>query len=152
MATMRQKRVARLIVQNLDSPNPLNKGEIIEKARYTKVMAKQPSTVIDSQGVQDELALLGFTPENAKSVVSKIMNNDEVEPNARLKAADMTFKVHGTYAPEKSITIALDATVDKKDLSLAKQLLGKRRRSKTSGTSSDGVIPVAMGGEVQNKE
>lgn len=156
--TQRQKKVAKLIVENMSSTNPLNKGEILADVGYSIGMQKQPSVVIESDGVQNELKLLGFTEENAKLVVGKILNDEEVEPNARLKAADMTFKVHGTYAPEKSLNINVEAIVQEKDLSLAQSLLEQRTNKsieKGSGGSSppsNGIVPVAVGGEVQDKK
>ena len=38
-------------------------------------------------------------------VVSEIMLNGDLEPNARLKATDQVFKVRGSYAPVKSINV-----------------------------------------------
>lgn len=143
MATLRQKKVAKLIVDNMDLPNPLNKGELLEKVRYSKGIQQQPSRVIESKGVTDELALLGFTPEAAKSVVSEIMNNGDVEPNARLKAADMTFKVHGSYAPEKSLTVNINAGPSDEDVRLAKLINDIRRNSTTNGGRP---VPPAPGG------
>jgi len=165
---MRQKKVAKLIVENLDSPEPLNKGEMLAKVRYSKGMQKQPIRILESKGVTDELAVLGFTPEAAKSVVSKIMNSDDVEPNARLKAADMTFKVHGSYAPEKTVSVNVDVGVSDEDLEIAQQLLDKRKQlienarletklglatlneGSVSGESvqGDGTVSEPVGGEV----
>lgn len=151
MATQRQKRVAKLIVENATLDKPLNGGEILDNTGYSKGIQKDPKVVFESFGVKSELAILGFTEHNAKSVVSEIMNNGDVEPNARLKAADMTFKVHGSYAPEKSVSVSLELGVSEEDLSLANKLL-EQRRLKASSTKSDGVTSVVVGGEVSNKE
>lgn len=155
MSTAKQKKVAKLIIANATLDKPLNGGEMLEKVGYSDGIAKYPSRVLDSDGVKEELAVHGFTPEAAKTVVSKIMNDDLVEPNARLKAADMTFKVHGSYAPEKSVAINVDVAIDDKDLSLAQQLLDERtksikRGSEASSPTGDGVIPIPMGREVQD--
>lgn len=107
MATLRQKKVARLIVENATLDKPLNAGQILEKVRYGKV-SKQPSRVFESQGVKKELEILGFTENNAKTVVGKILLNEEADNMSRLNAADKIFKVHGTYAPEKK---EIDAVV-----------------------------------------
>ena len=101
MATQKQKRVAKLIVANASLDKPLNGGEIVENSGYGVSMSKNPQVILNSEGVQDELEVLGFTEENAKKVVQQIMMSEETDDNARLKAADMVFKVKGTYAPEK---------------------------------------------------
>lgn len=59
------------------------------------------SRTMQEAGVIEALATYGFTEENAKAVVTQIMADDDADNNARLKAADMVFKVTGSYAPEK---------------------------------------------------
>jgi len=128
MATTRQKRVAKLIVENATLDNPLNAGEIVEKSRYSRSMVIKPSVVIESEGVQEELKALGFTEDNAKNVVQEIMLNENVEPNARLKATDQVFKVTGAYAPEKNLNINIDANSTGRTKDVANRLIGLLRR------------------------
>ena len=118
MPTARQKKVAKLIVENVTLDKPLNGGEMLEKVSYSKGIQIQPSRVFESEGVKEALADLGFTESNAKMVVSEILLNDKVEPNARLKAADQVFKVHGSYAPEKSASV--NVNIEKSDIDLEK--------------------------------
>ena len=101
MSTQKQKKVAKLIVENASLDKPLNGGEILEKTGYAPGVIKNPKDILESEGVQEELEVLGFTEANAKKVVQQIMMSEETDDNARLKAADMVFKVKGTYAPEK---------------------------------------------------
>jgi len=108
MSTTKQKRVARLIIENSTLDKPLNAGQIVGKSRYSHSMVIKPSVVIQSAGVQEELKVLGFTEENAKSVVSSIMLNEFADAGARLKATDQVFKVQGSYAPEKSVSININ--------------------------------------------
>jgi len=109
MGTMKQKKLAEEIVKNMASNKPISAGQMLEKVGYaTSVAEAKPSEIIESIGVQEELEKMGFTEMRAKKTVAEIMNNIEAEPNARLKAADMTFKVHGSYAPEKSASVNLD--------------------------------------------
>lgn len=101
MSTIRQKKLAKAIVENIQSKESLTAKDLLISAGYDETTANASSTrTLEQPGVVKELSILGFTEENAKSVVATIMNGD-YEPNARLKAADMTFKVHGSYAPEK---------------------------------------------------
>lgn len=114
MSTEKQKAVAKLIVENASLDKPLNGGELLESAGYSKPVTTYPARVLESTGVQEELEVMGFTIDSAKRVVSEIMHNDKVEPNARLKATDQVFKVRGAYAPEKK-EIELSGTVNTQD-------------------------------------
>lgn len=108
MATTKQKRVAKLIIENTKLDKPLTGGEIVESSGYGVSMKKNAFVVLESEGVKEELEANGFTEENAMHVVQEIMLNTKVEPNARLKATDQVFKVRGTYAPEKHASVALN--------------------------------------------
>ena len=108
MPTQRQKRVAKLLIENATLDKPLNGGEIVESGRYSHSMVIKPSVVLESQGVKEALNDYGFTIDNAKKVVARILLDDETEPNARLKASDQVFKVHGGYAPEKRETVSVN--------------------------------------------
>ena len=112
MATIRQERVAQLIIENAKLDNPLNGGAMLEKVRYGKI-SKQPSRILKSKGVKEVLKKSGFTEDNAKNVVQKIMLDEDIEPNARLKATDQVFKVEGSYAPEKSLTVNIEVPIGK---------------------------------------
>lgn len=100
--TLRQRRIARLIVDTtLGRTDIKTDKELILKAGYSEGNAKSTNSVIDTPGVQEALNDLGFTTDNAKKVVQKILNNEDAENRDRLKAADMVFKVHGEYATDK---------------------------------------------------
>lgn len=107
MATVRQKRVAKLKIENVTLDKPLTDGEIVELSGFGPSMKKNPHVVMNSKGVQEELEASGFTEENAMRVVTEIMLDPEREANARLKATDQVFKVRGSYAPEKSIAVTM---------------------------------------------
>ena len=68
--TQRQKKVARLLIENMTIDKPLNAGEIVEKSRYSNSMKIKPGQVLESEGVKQELKILGFDEESAKKVVS----------------------------------------------------------------------------------
>lgn len=116
MATIRQKRVAKLIIENTKLDIPKTGGEIVASSGYGVSMKKNPQVIINSDGVREALEEQGFSEDNAKRVVKQILNSETAEPNARLKAADMVFKVHGSYAPDKNINVNVDTnTVDPSD-------------------------------------
>ena len=104
MPTTKQKRLAELIVENGTKDKPLNKKELLVKSGYTEITAKSSThTIIDREGVKKYLTEQGFSSDNAKRVVAKILNDGEDQH--KLKAADTIFKIHGDYAPEKKITL-----------------------------------------------
>ena len=112
--TIRQKKLAKVIIENSIIDKPLNAGQMLAKVRYGKI-SRQPSRVLKSKGVQQALQDEGFSEDNAKKVVTEIMLNSEAEPNARLKATDQVFKVKGSYAPEKSINLNIEVPTEKQN-------------------------------------
>ena len=83
---------------------------------YTENVARhKPEEIIQGEGVQEELRLMGFTEENAMNVVSEIMLNPDAQDNNRLKASEMVFKVKGTFAPEKKAVMNMNVEVNNKD-------------------------------------
>lgn len=72
---------------------------------YSEITADRHATeVMQSPGVVEELSALGFTEENAKAVTAKIMMSDKARDNDRLKAVELTFKVHGSFKGEAPAT------------------------------------------------
>lgn len=127
MATVRQKKLAKLIVENSVSSKPLNKKEMLVSVGYTTNVAEvKAKEIIEQKGVKEELEVLGFTEEAAMKVVQEIMNSKDVDPSARLKATDQVFKIRGTYAPEKSIiaNIQLSDSKNEKSNSIIESILG----------------------------
>ena len=112
--TIRQRRLAQVIVENSKLDKPLNAGQMLEKVSYGKI-SKQPSRILESEGVKMALDDLGFTEEAAMKVVTELMNSKEVDPSARLKATDQVFKVRGTYAPERNVNLNLEIPMSDKE-------------------------------------
>jgi Holliday junction resolvasome RuvABC DNA-binding subunit len=101
MSTEKQKKIANLIIKNSTLDKPMNGGKIVENSGYGKTMSKYPKRVIATPGVIKALKNFGFDELSAKKVVAKIMLDDMVDPNSRLKATDQVFKVSGAYANVK---------------------------------------------------
>lgn len=113
MATLRQKKLAQNIIQNIKSKKGLNKQELVVSSGYSEVTAdRHASEVIEQPGVQNELKKLGFDEESAKQVVKEILSNSNEDSNVRLNAAKEVFKVFGTYAAEKTFNLTATANVD----------------------------------------
>lgn len=120
MPTARQKKVAKLIVDNLTMDKPLTGGEIVENSGYGETMKLYPKRIIDSDGVKEALNDYGFNVENAKKVVGAILETGEND-NVKLKAADMIMKVHGAYAPEKVVNLNVDMNANEEALKKAEE-------------------------------
>ena len=81
MPTLRQRKVAKLIIENATLDKPLNGGQIVEKGRYSKSMVIKPSKVLESKGVKDALAEYGLTEE---LITSSLVSDIENKPKNRL--------------------------------------------------------------------
>ena len=120
--TIRQKRVARRIKEAVESDEKITVGEILRQEGYSENISRQPSRVINSPGVQEELAAIGFTPENARVVVGQILLDSSNKPEPRLKAAEIIFKVHGSFAPERTESVVAHIDVNERLKALAAKL------------------------------
>lgn len=125
--TPRQRAAARIAanVAMGKAPEIKNNGDIIAAAGYGTGLQTQPSRVLDSVGVHMALEDMGFSEETAKNVVKAILSDSKAMHKDRLKAADMVFKVHGTYAAEKHVNVNVDVEADNaRLLELAARLRG----------------------------
>lgn len=113
MSTVRQKKLAPEVVKNLQSPNPKPIGQVLKSVGYGTGLQNQPKRVLESEGFKEEMAILGFDVETAKRVVGQIALEGEND-NVKLKASEMIFKVHGTFAPDKSLNVNIDITQDER--------------------------------------
>lgn len=95
--TIRQRKLAEVIIENSTLDKPLNGGEMLAKVGYSKGIQKSPSRVIEAEGVQSVLEDYGFTVDNAKKVVSSILLNEKEKSDTRLRASEQVFKVHKAY-------------------------------------------------------
>lgn len=90
--------------------------------------------------VQEELRKLGFDSNNAKRVISEILNNEEMEPKDRIKAAENVFKVHGDYAAEKHVTLSVIVEPSPRIKALADQLLVLQSSDEERNENDTGTV------------
>jgi hypothetical protein len=123
--TPKQRRAARIIydIATGERTDIQNTGDIVIEAGYAATIKDTPHKVLDNAGVQMALDELGFNELTAKNVVKQILTSNTEASKDRLKAADMVFKVHGTYAAEKhvSLNVELDGS-NERLLELAERL------------------------------
>lgn len=122
MSTLRQKKLAEAIVQNLHSEEPLNKQELVVSSGYSPTTADgHANQILEQKGVQEELKILGFDSNTAKTVVAEILLKGENDM-VRLAASREIFKVNGDYAPEKRVNLNLDADLSTREQDVARTL------------------------------
>lgn len=120
MATLRQKKVAKVIIESVSHAKATTAKEVLRSVGYGTGLQNQPNRVFQSEGVQQELKAYGFDSDKAKEVVAEILlagENDAV----KLKAADMIFKVNSDYAAEKHVNVNIDTTPNEIALHAAEQ-------------------------------
>ncbi len=125
--TPRQRRAAKIMadIATGERTDIKNTGDIVIEAGYAATVKEVPHKVLDNSGVHMALEEYGFSEINAKRVVESILSSDKAAHKDRLKAADMVFKVHGTYAAEKhvSLNVEIDSN-NERLLELAAKLRG----------------------------
>ena len=127
MSTLMQKRIARRIPQIMAGGKRITGGELVKSAGYSIHKQKKPGVVLRSPGVQEELGRLGFTEEKARDVVGQILADEHLKPEPRLKAAEMVFKVEGSFAPEKRVNVNIDVVPTDAIKKLAAELIEQQR-------------------------
>jgi hypothetical protein len=103
-----------------------NQGDIVVEAGYSAATRVIPHKLLDTIGVKEALSDIGFNPETAKKVVESIMLDSKAMHRDRLKASEMVFKVHGTYAAEKHVNVNIHAETDNARLLELASLLRER--------------------------
>jgi hypothetical protein len=101
MPTLRQRKLAKKIVESMPLDNPPTNGEMLESVGYSKNVAEaKPGEIMSSPGVQKALEDLGFSIEGADQVVKNILYKSKRE-DMKLRAADMIYKRRGAYEDTK---------------------------------------------------
>lgn len=101
MATLKQKRLAKELLNNavLDKPNTA--GAMLEKVGYSKHLAKQPGRVLEAKGVKDALAEYGLTDE---LITTALVTDIKAKPKNRLGelrlGAELLGKLKGDEEPK----------------------------------------------------
>jgi hypothetical protein len=101
MATIKQKQVAKMVVDKMTGKSKLTGQKMLEKVGYSRGIARHSGRVFRSTGVKLELKKYGFDEETAKQVVVDILVNSQKEEN-RLRAAEQVFRVCGSYSTDKN--------------------------------------------------
>ena len=98
--TLKQKRVAKQIVEAIKLDSPPTGGEIVENSGYGKSMRLFPGRILESLGVKEELKRLGFSVEAADQVIWEMLHEGKKE-ETKIKAAQEIYKRMGAYEDTK---------------------------------------------------
>ena len=146
MGTLRQKRVAKAMVDNLVSNKPKTAGQVLESIGYSKSIAKNPQMVLEAVGVKEELANLGFSVEGADGVVQEILYKGKSE-KTRLTAANLVYERLGAKAPDKKLNVNVD--VKEMDEEIVKKIAEKLRVELRGTIGGSGVGGISGGADIQ---
>ena len=125
MATLKQKNLARELVNNITRKPIKTAAELLVNAGYDETTAlASPGRTIKQIGVIEELDKLGFNEDKAKEVVAQILSSEDEDAKDRLKAAEMVFKVYGSFAPEKHVNLNVKVEPNERIKGLATKLNG----------------------------
>ncbi len=109
------------MVENLSRDKPLNKQDLVISSGYAvKTAEGHAPDIMEQKGVLEALDDYGFNVETAKKVVGQILLEGEND-NVKLKAGEMIFKVHGTFAPEKSVNLNINHNTNNQAIEAAEK-------------------------------
>src|ERR1044072_2548478 len=104
MSTTRQKKVLDIITQNHGA---IGLKDAMLQAGYDEDTAKRPKNLTESKGFQ-ELVETYLPDERLQQRHRELL---EDESNIAVKALDMAYKLKGSYAPDKSINLNVNADI-----------------------------------------
>jgi len=90
--TDKQKKAAKLALENLGRASPLPKGEILRQAGYSAAVAETPDIVYESKGFQEVLRECGLTEDFLTTALVEDIKHKKGNRKAEL---ELGFKVLG---------------------------------------------------------
>lgn len=147
MPTLRQKLVAKKVAEKIQNSEPIVMKEILAETGYSPGMQKNPEQILSSEGVQQELQKRGISLEDADTEVGVILKAGE--NMEKLKAADLVYKRLGGYAPDKSINLNVDLTINDEAIDKLADILAIHERTNQPG---DGIAADPVDKEVRNQD
>lgn len=145
MPTIKQKLAAKAVVGN---------GGNITKAMievgYSPNTANTPQKLTESDGWK-ELMKKHLADEKIAKVHGKWI--DDEDGMVSLKAIDMSYKLKGSYAAEKSINLNLEATIDEEGIDLITEMLNgqmKQNVYQSASESGNGEVTDSLDSKIQD--
>ena len=101
MATLRQKKAAKLAMESIIESKPKTKGEILLAAGYSKEVSENPQKVWTAEGFQRELSKLG---DDRYLAMLDAIATDDSDKRACLEAIKMIFQLKGRFETKIKLT------------------------------------------------
>lgn len=98
--TIRQKRAAKAVVENMASSNPLPVGKVLANVGYGQIV-QDPKRIIESAGFKAALAEFGLTEE---LITTSLVEDIKAKPAARVKELGLGADILGMRKREEEPT------------------------------------------------
>lgn len=95
--TVRQRRLAKGLVENQMSHTPLSVGAVMREIGYSNTISEQPSRITESSGFKKALAELGLTEE---LIVTALVDDILDKPRQRVKELTLAADILGMRKKE----------------------------------------------------
>ena len=109
MATLKQKKAAKITLEVVRNPIKTTKGEILRAADYSPKVSHQPSRVFESKGFKQELENFGLTEE---FITTSLVDDILAKPAKRffelnLGAEILGMKQHDNGGGNKTLVVII---------------------------------------------
>lgn len=138
MATIKQRKAAKLIAENIQSVDPKTMGEILREAGYSQVSSEQPSHIINSKTFKDELEKAGISDE--------VLSNVLKEGLSATRAVVM-----GAKSEESFVDIQPDYAIRHKYLETALKVKGHAKETPPNATTINIALVEFVGDDSQEE-
>lgn len=103
LPTERQKKLARILIENQKRDKPLSKKEMVKQAGFApSVYENKAHQAITAPGTKEAMKDLGFSEDVGKKKLLELLNSGTASNDQIIKICQEIFKVNGTYAPAKT--------------------------------------------------
>lgn len=97
IASPRQKKAAKAVLQNLAKDNPASLGQVLKNVGYGKGLQLQPKRVLESKGFKIALAELGLTEE---LITESLVEDIRKKPQNRVQEMKLGAEILGMVKRE----------------------------------------------------
>lgn len=150
MPTLKQKKAIKELVEN----GGTSVSQAMRNAGYSDATAKTPQKLTESDGWRELMAkhlpddlLATVHEEGLKATFTDKFNTAAPDFSTRQKYLDTAYKLKGSYAPDKTLNLNVDLTIDNQAIDQLAQMLEVHERTNQPG---DGSTTHAVDKEVSS--
>ena len=148
MPNLRQKKAIARVLEGAGSVS-----QAMREAGYPEGTAKNPQQLTRSKAWKDLME--EYLPDDVLATKHRVLL-DHDEGNVQTKALDMAYKLKGSYAPDKSLNVNVDLTIDDTAVQELATLLDQKAKSamnavhERTNQRGNGVAADAVDKEIQD--